>query len=297
MVGGGAAGGSSGLHPIPDGGPVVERIDGGFMFLEGPLWLADQGALLFTDVPASRIYRYVPGSGFTLFRANSGGANGLGRLPDGTLVTCEHNTRRVSRTLSDGGITTLVDRFDGGRFNSPNDIAVASDGTVYFTDPPYGLFGNGGTAELPFTGVYRRRTDGGLQLLVSNMPFANGLVLSPDESTLYVADSENDFFRIYRLLDDGGLSTPTQVSTTEGGGGGGDGLGMDDDGNLYVSTVFAPGGGGAVKIYRPDGGYLGRIPVPQNTANVSFGGPDRRTLFITAGSALYQVRLQVPGKP
>ncbi|MCA3011085.1 MAG: SMP-30/gluconolactonase/LRE family protein [Myxococcaceae bacterium] len=270
--------------------------------------MADQGALLFTDVPASRIYRYVPGSGFSLFRANSGGANGLGRLPDGTLVTCEHNTRRVSRTLADGGVITVVDRFDGGRFNSPNDIAVASDGTMYFTDPPYGLFGNGGAAELPFTGVYRRPPDGGLQLLVSNMPFANGVVLSPDESTLYVADSENNFFRIYRLLSDGGISAPTQVSTalsSSGGGVGGDGLGMDDDGNLYVSTIMAPGGGGAVKIYRPDGGYLGRIPVPEYVSNVSFGGPDRRTLFITAftpastssTSSLYQVQLQVPGKP
>lgn len=292
---GGMAGGVSGLNPIPDGGAIVQRVDGGFLFLEGPLWLADEGALLFTDIPANRIYRYVPASGaFSLFRQNSGGANGLGRLPDGTLLACEHGNRRVSRT-TDAGVATSVERFDGGRFNSPNDVAVAADGTIYFSDPPYGLAGR--PAELPFTGVYRRRPDGTLQVLITDMTRANGVVLSPDESTFYVADSEADFFRIYRFLSDGGLSTPTQVPTTQQGGGGGDGLGMDDDGNLYVTTGGAPGGGGAVKIYRPDGGYLGRIPVPQNTTNVSFGGADRRTLFITAGSALYQVRLQVPGKP
>ncbi|MDX2010110.1 MAG: SMP-30/gluconolactonase/LRE family protein [Myxococcaceae bacterium] len=291
---GGSAGGVSGLDPIPDGGPTVQRVDGGFQFLEGPLWLADEGALLFTDIPANRIYRYSPTTGFSLFRQNSGGANGLGRLPDGTLLACEHGNRRVSRTF-DGGIQSLVERFDGGRFNSPNDIAVAADGTIYFSDPPYGLAGR--PAEVPFTGVYRRRPDGTLQVLITDMRRANGVVLSPDESTLYVADSEDDFFRIYRLSPDGGFVSFTQVPTTQQGGGGGDGLGMDDDGNLYVTTGGAPGGGGAVKIYRPDGGYLGRIPVPQNTTNVSFGGADRRTLFITAGTALYQVRLQVPGKP
>lgn len=292
-----SAGGSpTGLHPLFDGGTLAaQRIDGGFQFLEGPLWLADEGALLFTDIPANRIYRYHPATGFSLFRADSGGANGLGRKPDGTLLACEHGNRRVSKTLPDGGTTTLVDRFDGGAFHSPNDVAVATDGTLYFSDPPYGLANR--PRELPFNGVYRLRPSGELTVLITDLNRPNGVVLSPDESTLYVADSEANFFRIYRLLADGGLSPPTQIPTTQQGGAGGDGLGIDDDGNLYVTTVNALGGGGAVKVYGVDGGYLGRVTVPQNVTNVSFGEADRRTLFITAGTALYSVRLAIPGKP
>jgi gluconolactonase len=282
----------SGLDPLP-ANREAQRIDGGFQFVEGPLWSETEASLLFTDIPANRIYRYSPGSGFSLFRSNSGGANGLGRLPDGTLLACEHGNRRVSRTLVDGGIVGFAERFDGGSFNSPNDLIVARDGTVYFTDPPYGL--NNRQQEVPFFGVYRRRPSGQVSAIITDMNRPNGVVLSPDESKLYVADSEADFFRIYQLFADGGLSAPQQIPTTQQGGGGGDGIAIDDDGNLYVTASSASGG--AVKVYLPDGGYFGRINVAEVPANVSFGGPDRRTLFITARTSLYQYRVNVPGQP
>jgi gluconolactonase len=284
------------LDPLADAGSV-QLIDAGFGFLESPLWSSDSGTLLFSDVPGNTIFSYRPDSGvFDVYRNPSNGANGLAFDPRGRLVVCEQAARVVTITLGDAGVVSLAERFDGGRLNSPNDLVVKSDGTIFFTDPPYGVAPN--QRELPFQGVYQIAPDAGLTLLVQDMTSPNGIALSPDERTLYISDDRDDLFRIYSLRDDGGLSAPVTVSTRAvGGGQGGDGMVTDDFGNLYVATVAQGNTSAGVKVYRADGGYRGRLDVPQDVTNVAFGDADRRTLYITAGDGLYKVRLRIPGRP
>ncbi|MEW5741878.1 MAG: SMP-30/gluconolactonase/LRE family protein, partial [Myxococcota bacterium] len=294
--GGGAMGYDGGDDPfLPDGGYSWALVDAGtpFSFTEGPLWLPAEGALLFTDIPNNRIWRLAPPATFTVFREPSGRANGLAMDPQGRLLACEHDNRRVSRTLADGGLETVADRWDGGRLNSPNDAIVRSDGTVYFTDPPYGVPA-GQQRELNFQGVFRVDPSGALHLVASDMNRPNGVMLSLDERTLYVADTAANLVRAWDVAPDGATSNPrTLVPTTTvgGGGGGGDGMALDLAGNLYVTT------NGGVKVFRPDGGYRGRIVLPEAPANVSFGDADGRTLYVTARAGLYRVRLLVPGLP
>lgn len=273
---------------------TVQRIDAGFGFLEGPVWRVDAGVLLFSDIPNDKVIQYDPKNAtkpFSDFRMPSGMSNGLTIDPQGRLLAAEHGNRRVSRT--DGTVMPLVERFDGGRFNSPNDVVVATDGTVFFTDPDYGLQGR--PRELPVNGVYAVLPSGTVVRLASNFQQPNGIALSPDEQVLYVDDSQASTWRAYRREADGGVTLAGSFVTTQEGGGGGDGMAVDDLGNLYITSS------GGVRVYRPDGGYRGRIPVNQQTTNVCFGGDDRRTLFITTGptnnGALFQVRLAVPGKP
>jgi gluconolactonase len=278
---------------LPDGGYSVTRIDAGmeFAFTEGPLWLPAEGALLFTDIPNARIWRLGPSGSFTLFRAPSGAANGLALDVSGALLAAEHGNRRVSRTLADGGLATLVDRWDGGRLNSPNDLIVRSDGTLYFTDPPYGV--SQALRELSFQGVFRVDPSGTLSLIAADMNRPNGIALSPDEKVLYVSDTATSLVRQYTVNPDGTPVSPVTFTSTTvgGGGGGGDGVAIDDLGNVYVTTA------GGVKVFRPDGGFRGRIVLPQEPANVSFGDADRRSLYATSRTGLYRVRLQVPGLP
>lgn len=262
----------------------VEKVAGNFKFTEGPVWLAKTGELLFSDIPANRIVRYKDGNCDT-YRAVSNNSNGLTLDKEGRLIACEHGSRRVTRTEADGNITVLAERYDGKRLNSPNDAVVKSDGAIYFTDPPYGI--RRGEQELAFQGVYRISADGRtLTLLAKDFIKPNGLAFSPDEKTLYVADTEKGHIRAFDLSADGTLANG-RVFTDHANHA--DGLKVDAEGNVYAACM------GGVMVFDSNGKHLGTFEVPEQPANLAFGGPDWKTLFITARNGLYRVRLNVAG--
>jgi gluconolactonase len=261
----------------------VELIKEGYQFTEGPQWIADEGVLLFTDA-AGVIYQVAANDEISEFRVPSNGANGLAVDPKGRLLAAENKTRRVTRTESDGTVIPIAEQFEGIRLNQPNDIAVRSDGTIYFTDPYYG----DGTTELDFHGVFRIAPDGSLTAeyrgAVTEQP--NGVALSPEESRLYVANWSGNVVWMFEVSDDGSLSEAQPFVTT---GDGPDGMAIDNAGNLFVATAQG------IEAYAPDGARWGIIEVPRTPANASFGGADGRTLYITAGEGLYRVTLTNPG--
>ena len=271
--------------PLAGTGPV-SMVQGGFMFTEGPLWIASQSVLLFTDTSASIIYQLTPPSTITPFRMNSNAANGLALDEQGRLIACEGGARRVTRTLAGGTIEVVADHYMGMRFNSPNDVIVRSDGTIYFTDPDYGL--GGGTREINFQGVYRVPPGGQPVLVDMTLSEPNGIALSNDEHTLYVDDTVQHIVRSYPVAADGSTGAGTLWVTTAANS---DGMAIDDAGNLYVTTMDG------IQAFRPDASLIGTITVPQVPANCSFGGPDRRMLYVTARTGLYAIHLNVPGKP
>ena len=282
----GGRGGAGGFNPL-EGIGELELIDDSFIFTEGPTWRAADDTLLFTDIPVQRIYELTPPDSIEVFREDSGNANGLDSDPDGLLLAAEHLNRRVSRTLADGTIVAVASEFEGKRLNSPNDIAVRSDGTIYFTDPPYGI--TDPQRELEFNGVFRVDTAGELtaewQGAISTRP--NGLVLSPDETILYVADTEENIVAAFDVNEDGSL-TGRRIFLEEVDSP--DGMAIDTGGNLFVTTTTG------ISVFDPDGTEWGVIDVDgANPANCAFGGPDARTLYITAREALYSVRLANPG--
>jgi len=244
-------------------------------------------ALLFSDIPANRIFQFTPPGTITTFRTPSGNSNGLALAPNGDLIICQHQGQ-VQRLRPDGGTTTVASTFDGGTLNSPNDAVVRSDGTIYFTDPTYG-----GTGTVGFRGVYRVDPSGVLSLVhTTTTGQPNGVALSPDERTLYVSDSQLSEVRRFDVAPDGTTSNGARFTLTSAGGpggAGGDGITVDVNGNLYVSTSVG------VKVYRPDAGYLGRVTLAEEPANCAFGDADGRSLYITARTGLYRVRLNVPG--
>jgi gluconolactonase len=248
---------------------AAEKIAGGFQFLEGPVWLPARQELLFSDIPADRIYRWIPSSArYHVFREPSHQANGNALDPQGRLLTCEHETRRVTRTEADGTIVPLATHFDGKRLNSPNDIVCKNDGTIYFTDPPYGVKPE--DRELDFQGVYRLR-DNQIELVARDFRKPNGLCFSPDESILYIADTEAGHVRI-------GDRIFCQVERP-------DGMRVDVAGNLYIATMKG------IEIFAPTGQKTGEITLPERPANLAFGDTDRRTLYICARTGLYRARL------
>jgi gluconolactonase len=281
------AGNWTGIDPLMGRGDV-EKVRGGFTFTEGPVWIASKGVLLFSDIPADTIHQLQPPATFTVFRMPTGRSNGLGLDPQQRLIASEHDNRRISRTLADGTVVTVADRWQGKRLNSPNDNITRSDGTIYFTDPPYGVPA-GQARELDFQGVFRVDPAGTLHLESRDMNRPNGVALSPDEKTLYVDDTADGLVRKFPVKPDGSLGPPTIFVPATGGGG--DGMAMDDAGNLYVTT------NAGVTVYDPSGMTWGTIPVPEVPANCTFGGSDRKTLYITARTSLYRVTLKVPGLP
>jgi gluconolactonase len=288
----------------------VEKVAEGFAFTEGPVWVPEgDGFLLFSDPNRNRIYRYDPaGAGrVSVFRGESGyqgpdigdygqpGSNGLAVDPrDGALTIDEHGNRRVSKLAADGTETPVAERYRGARLNSPNDLVYRSDGTLYFTDPPFGLpkFYADPRRELPFSGVFKLDASG-LELVSQDLSGPNGIAFSPDEKFLYVTnwDPAKKVVMRYEVAPDGSLANG-RVFFDMGGAPGEealDGLKVDALGNLYVS------GPGGVWILSPDGAHIGQIVAPELPANFAWGDADRKTLYMTARTGLYRIRLDVPG--
>ena len=262
---------------------MADKVRGDFQFLEGPVWVPARKELLFSDIPASKIYRYKDGK-FSVFREPSHQANGNTLDPQGRLVTCEHETRRVSRTEPDGAVVPLATHYEGKRLNSPNDVVCRRDGSVYFSDPPYAVKPE--QRELDFQGVFRVSPDGKLvALAVRDFVKPNGLAFSPDEKLLYIADTELGHVRAFDAQPDGSIANSRVFCKVERP----DGMRVDVKGNLYVCGMKS------VKIFNPDGKKTGEITLPQRPANVAFGDPDRQTLYICARTGLYRARVRTRG--
>lgn len=272
-------------HPVPKGA-TVELVDGGFQFTEGPLWY--HGQLLFSDIPANTIYQWTPEEGTEVFMKPSGYANGLAMDITGHLLLAQHSGQLVRRAGT-GTTTPIVESYGGKRLNSPNDLTIASDGTIYFTDPPYGT--EEADRQLSFAGVYRLSPTDELTLLTKRLSRPNGIALAPDDSTLYVNDSEEGIVWAYDVSDDGKIGGKREfaVPRDKGAKGKVDGLKVDVKGNLYTT------GPGGIWVYDADGTRYTRIAVPKPPTNVAFGGPERKMLYITARPHVYRVPVNVPG--
>jgi len=277
---------------VPEG-TVVEHLASGLGFTEGPIWYGD--SLLFSDIPNNRIIRWkaLPeGPELTTFRTPSGNSNGLTLDRSGRLIACEHSTRRVTRTETDGTIEVLAERYQGKRLNSPNDIVVRSDGSIYFTDPPYGLTGMTAWKELPLNGVYRLAPNGELDLLVDDFDRPNGLAFSPDERILYVNDTARGHIRAFDVAAEGQITNDRILIDMVGvEPGGPDGMKVDIEGNIYCT------GPGGFWIIDPAGKCLARVSPPELPANMAWGNADRKSLFLTARTGLYRIRLGIAGTP
>jgi gluconolactonase len=288
----------------------IEPVADGLDWVEGPVWRHHSTDLLFSNIPKNAVMRWSAKDGLSVFMQPSGytgqapftgpepGSNGLTIDADGSLVLCQHGDRRITRIARDGSKTVLAERFEGKRFNSPNDLVFARDGSLYFTDPPYGLpkRWDDPEKELPFQGVYRRGPDGALTVLVRDLRAPNGIGLSPDERTLYVANSDraNAVWMAYELVDGGRRVGPGRVfaSAMKFVGdrqGAPDGLKIDRAGNMFAT------GPGGVYVFAPDGAHLGTILFNQPTGNCAWG-EDGSTLFVTSNKSVYRVRLTTSGQ-
>lgn len=258
-----------------------ETVAEGLGFTEGPVWLPD-GSLLFSDIPNSRIHRWHAGA-LGVYREPSGGSNGLTLDPSMRLLACEHENRRVSRERG-GVVDPVATHYEGKRLNSPNDIVIRSDGRIFFTDPPYGITED--QRELPFNGVFTLSTSGDLTLLTTDFDRPNGLAFSPDEHTLYIADTARHHVRAFDVGADGALSNG-RVFADMREEGRPDGMKVDRDGRLFVCAT-------TVQVFAADGRPLGVIDCPQMPANCTWGD-DGSTLFIAARTGLYRTRVATVG--
>ena len=275
----------------------IERLYEGCRWAEGPAWFPAHRSLIWSDIPNDRMLRWDETTGHVgTFRCPANYANGNTVDREGRLVTCEHGGRRVTRTEPDGSITVITDRFEGKRYNSPNDVVVKSDGSIWFTDPTYGIDtdyeGHKSPAEQDGSHVYRVAPDGSVARVLDDFIKPNGLAFSPDEKRLYVVDSGRTHvvngprhIRVFDVADDGALTGGAVFADN----GNYDGLRLDDEGRVWTSATEA------VHCYEPDGTLLGKIEIGEPVSNVVFGGAKRNRLFITATTSLYAVMLAVNG--
>jgi gluconolactonase len=276
----------------------LDKLADGCIWAEGPVWFADGGYLLWSDIPNNRMLRWTPETGVSTFRAESNNSNGNTRDRQGRLITCEHLTRRVTRTEPDGSITVIADKHKGKRLNSPNDVVVKSDDSIWFTDPSYGIMTEfeGSRSEQEQGGCYVYRVDpktGEIATVVEDFVKPNGLAFSPDEKILYVADSAASHdpnaphhIRAFDVVDGRKLTNSRVFCDIKVGIP--DGFRIDVNGNMWTSAD-------GVECYAPDGTLLGRIRVPEVVANVTFGGKRRNRLFITATTSLYAIYVNTTG--
>jgi gluconolactonase len=273
------------------GNAWVEKLHGGMLWAEGPVWFADGQYLLWSDIPNNVILQYAEGLGVRVWRHPSNNTNGHTRDREGRLISCEHGGRRVSRTEHDGSYTVLVDRYKGKRLNSPNDVVVKSDGTIWFTDPPYGILSDyeGKKTKSAIGANYVYRFDPktkSLTVVADDFDKPNGIAFSPDEKRLYIADTGRSHdpdgarhIRVFDVIDGRKLARGRVFAEISPGLA--DGFRLDTDGNVWTSA------GDGVHCFSPRGELLGKILVPEVVSNVCFGGPKRNRLFITATTSLY----------
>ena len=277
----------------------LEKLYTGCLWTEGPAYFPLGNYVVWSDIPNNRMLQYMDGVGVRLFRHPSNNSNGNTRDREGRLLTCEHDARRVTRTDHNGRITVLADSHKGKKLNSPNDVVVKSDGTVWFTDPPYGIIADyeGHKAEMEQAGCFVYRLDpqtGALEVVIDDMHRPNGLAFSPDESKLYVSDTiwahdrtKPRHIKVYDVADGKRAKNGREfVAMTEGCA---DGIRCDSDGNLWSSAAAG------VHCYTPAGQLLGKIKVPEIVSNLCFGGPKRNRLFITGTTSLYAVYVAATG--
>jgi gluconolactonase len=276
------------------GDAALETVASGYGFLEGPVWHPYEKWLVFSDIPNNRMHRRDAAGRIECVREPTRMANGNTLDRAGRLLSCEHAASRVTRAEVDGATTVLASHYQGRELNSPNDIVVATGGAVYFTDSTYGrmaYYGVPRTPELSFQGVYRIDADGDrLTLLADDFAQPNGLCFSLDESRLFVNDTERQHIRVFNVTASGDLSGGAVWAMTRGEGAGApDGMKIDSCGNLYCC------GPGGVHVFDPSGDLLGVIATPEMSANFAFGDEDLRSLYITASTSLYRLRVRVPG--
>ncbi len=270
----------------------AERLATGFVFTEGPLWHPGHpdGYLLFVDIRRSLIFRLVPGGEPEVFRENSGGSNGLTFDLQGRLLMCEGDNRRITRMEPDGAITPVAERWEGKRLNRPNDIVGRSDGSIYFTNPGGRI--DPSDREIDFSGVHRIMPDGTVDAVIDDFEYPNGLAFSPDETVLYVANTR-EAMRImaYDVSEDGSVGNArvfADMSSDEPDGVP-DGMKVDVEGRVYCT------GPGGCWVFDGGGDHLGTIRLPEIPANCAWGGPDNRTMFFSARTSVYSMRMKTPG--
>lgn len=275
-------------------GAKVTKLAGGMKFTEGPVWLPQEKKLVFSDIPNSKLMQWSEADGLSVYRESEQADGNILDL-QGRIISCQHKARNVVRIEADGSATVLAARFDGKRFNSPNDVAIRSDGALWFTDPPWGLTE---PHEIPGHWVYKLDpATGKVQVVLKSLAMPNGIAFSPDETRLYISDTGGHkrhpdlkfhtlpaSIQCYEIEQDGTLGKKLlQIDS------GSDRMAVDIKGNLYTTHA------GKVHIYDADGRELQQIDVPEGPANVCFGGEDYKTLFITARTSLYSVRMKVAG--
>ena len=271
----------------------IERIANGFRWAEGPVYIPAWRCLIWSDIPNDRMMRWDEMTGHVgVFRQPAGYANGHTLDPQGRLVSCEHGTRRVTRTEADGSISVLADRWQGKRFNSPNDVVVHSDGSIWFTDPSYGIDSNyeGHKAESEIGGchVYRIDPHGArIDCVATDFVRPNGLAFSLDERKLFIADTRRNHIRLFDVVGDGSLSGGDVFTTNTVGVF--DGIRLDETGRVWAAA------GPGVHCYASDGALIGRIELPEAVSNLVFGGPKRNVLFVCATSSVYAIHLNTNG--
>jgi gluconolactonase len=274
---------------------AFEKIATGFLFTEGPLWHAREQYLLFSDMPGDHLRKWRAKEGVTTFRKPCNQTNGLAWDAKGRLLACEHASSRLTRTEADGSIAVLASHLDGKELNSPNDLAVRSDGSIYFSDPTYGrneYYGRPRPVALGFRGVYRVEPESKrLTLLADDFGQPNGLCFSADEKRLFVNDTDRKHIRVFDVRPDGKLANSRVWAETNGDDPGApDGMKLDVEGNLYCC------GPGGIHVFSPDAACLGVIRVPEYTANFCWGDADFRSLYITASTSIYRIRTHIAGR-